>query len=1073
MNKSIIIPGVLSVMLLASTAGMSADKTKMDTALRSERSGSSSAELKSGAGGILQIIDLPAGGPLFSFMYDGRPSGTLLPTWPRENEVVKLDQSRTKHIIKWRDLKTQLEVRLVAVKYNDFPVVEWTVFIKNTGSADTPLLADIQGIDLSLRDGQGEFVLRTIRGDDCSALSYQPLVMEMHTGEAKKFAPAGGRPSNAAFPYYNIIMSDGGLILAVGWPGQWAASFTCDAEHGLRIVAGQELTHLYLKSGEEIRTPLVALLSWRGTDLQNAQNIWRRWMWTHNVPRTTDGKLPPPILFGNTSLEFNEMCDANEENQKYFIDRYRREGVKLDYWWMDAGWYPCGGQWPNTGTWEPDAKRFPAGLRAISDYAQKQGVKTLVWFEPERVANGTWLSENHPKWLLGGTLLNLGNPDAQKWLTDHVDRTLREQGIALYRQDFNMDPLAYWRKNDPPDRQGITENLHVQGYLAYWDELRRRNPNLVIDSCASGGRRNDLETMRRAVALHPTDYNYTHLAAKQAFHYCLFQWIPYFGSNTLPIDTVDTYAFRSGHGMGVVLGYDLRRKDLDCALLGKLVEQWRAIVPFYYGDYYPLTPYSIDEDQWIAWQFHRPEQDDGAVEAFRRSRSKDVSMRFKLYGLDADAAYELKDLDNDRALKISGRELMQKGFQVELPGRRQAATIIYKRLRTLSAIITASPQTGEVPLTVTYSATGSCDPNGKIVHYAWQFGDGSSAKGLNAKHTYASPGTYVTKLTVKNNKGMTDAADVTIAVTPEDTLPPTVASATANGDADKVVVTFSEPVEQAGSQVVSNYAIDHGIKVSAASLGPDLQTVTLKTSLLSEGITYSLSVYNIKDRAAKPHSVQTNTLKTFKHTSLIAHWKLDDGQGLIANDSSGNALNGTLLSGPTWVDSDIGGTLSFDGVDDYVTTNTYFPDLTLPFSISLWVNPAASQVRYADVLGNHGEPYVGLSIQQDKDNTNLFGFGYGDGKQWQGSGNVQLNANQWQHLAVVCDGTTATLYVDGEKRASGPAANPIASNPAQDFKLGQGYHTGRYFHGLLRDVRIYKRALSSAEITGLAKVNKQ
>ena len=66
-------------------------------------------------------------------------------------------------------------------------------------------------------------------------------------------------------------------------------------------------------------------------------------------------------------------------------------------------------------------------------------------------------------------------------------------------------------------------------------------PNLIIDSCASGGRRNDLETMRRAIALHPTDYNYGHLAAKQAFHSSLFQWLPCFGSNTVPVDTVNAY----------------------------------------------------------------------------------------------------------------------------------------------------------------------------------------------------------------------------------------------------------------------------------------------------------------------------------------------------------------------------------------------------------------------------------------------------------------------------------------------------------------------------------------------------
>ncbi len=193
-----------------------------------------------------------------------------------------------------------------------------------------------------------------------------------------------------------------------------------------------------------------------------------------------------------------------------------------------------------------------------------------MWFEPERVAPDRWLSNNHPQWILGGKqggILNLGNPAARQWLTDHVDKMLSGQGIDVYRQDFNIDPLGFWRGNDPPDRQGLTENLHVQGYLAYWDELRRRHPNLLIDSCASGGRRNDLETMRRAVALHPTDYDYENLAMKQAFHSSLFQWLPYFGSNTLPVGSVDAYAFRSGHAMGVVLGYDFRRKDLDYALL--------------------------------------------------------------------------------------------------------------------------------------------------------------------------------------------------------------------------------------------------------------------------------------------------------------------------------------------------------------------------------------------------------------------------------------------------------------------------------------------------------------------------
>jgi alpha-galactosidase len=150
------------------------------------------------------------------------------------------------------------------------------------------------------------------------------------------------------------------------------------------------------------------------------------------------------------------MINANTRNQIQFIDRYREEKLNLDYWWMDAGWYWNKTGWPNTGTWEVDTNRFPGGLRPICDHAHTGGEKIIVWFEPERVTAGTWLWDKHPEWLLGD-LLNLGNEQARLWLTDHVSRMLTEQGIDLYRQDFNIDPLPYWRRNDTPDRQGITE----------------------------------------------------------------------------------------------------------------------------------------------------------------------------------------------------------------------------------------------------------------------------------------------------------------------------------------------------------------------------------------------------------------------------------------------------------------------------------------------------------------------------------------------------------------------------------------------------------------------------------------
>ena len=161
--------------------------------------------------------------------------------------------------------------------------------------------------------------------------------------------------------------------------------------------------------------------------------------------------------------------------------------------------------------------------------------------------------------------------------------------------------------------------------------------------------------------------------------------------------------------------------------------------------------------------------------------------------------------------------------------------------------------------------------------------------------------------------------------------------------------------------------------------------------------------------------------------------------------------------------------MSFDGSDALVETETFLPDLAIPLTISLWVNPAPTQNVHADILGNHGEPFVGVNLQQDGTNVNRFGFGYGDGRKWQGTGSAQLAAGKWQHVAVVCDGETSVLYVDGVEKSKGPGKGPLAANPNQNFKLGQGYHSNRYFRGLLSDVRIYREALPAAKVAELAK----
>lgn len=632
-------------------------------------------------------IDLP-----FSFTYDKQSSTKLLKDWPLARSTEKLDDCRTQHTLTWTDPKTGLQLRCVGIHYHDFPTVEWTLYFKNTGAKDTPIIENIQALEMDIsRGGVGDFLLHHAVGSPANGSDYGPLETPLSPGAKKRITAAGGRPTNTDMSYFNLEGVNEGTIIVVGWPGQWAAYFIRDNSDVIHIRAGQELTHFKLLPGEEVRSPLIVLQFWNG-DWIRAQNIWRQWMMAHSMPKP-GGKLPPPQFVASSSRAYEEMIKANEQNQIMHIDRYLEEGLKLDYWWMDAGWYVNKTGWPNVGTWEVDPKRFPQGFKPISAHAHSKGVKILVWFEPERVTAGTWLTENHPEWVLGGAkggLLNLGNSEAWKWLTNHIDKLLTEQGIDLYRQDFNMDPLGYWRGNDSPDRQGITEIKHVTGYLAYWDELRKRHPDMLIDSCASGGRRNDVETMRRAVPLWRSDYAYE-ATGHQCMTYGISLWLPYHGTGTVAsasapyygggFTKVEPYAFWSNAAPSLGSGIDVRVKEIDYKTLRRLYNQWRNVSQYYYGDFYPLTTWTRDNTVWMGWQFDVPERGEGVVQVFRRPQCIYRAADLQLRGLDPGARYIATDLDQNKPLEMTGQDLIEKGLPVNIPDRPGAAVIAYKKVQ--------------------------------------------------------------------------------------------------------------------------------------------------------------------------------------------------------------------------------------------------------------------------------------------------------------------------------------------------------------------------------------------------------
>jgi alpha-galactosidase len=98
------------------------------------------------------------------------------------------------------------------------------------------------------------------------------------------------------------------------------------------------------------------------------------------------------------------------------------------------------------------------------------------------------------------------------------------------------------------------------------------------------------------------------------------------------------------------------------------------------GDYYPLTPYSIQPGDWIAWQFDRPDLRGGVVQAFRHETNALPSRVLCLQGLVRSAKYEVTDLDGGAPKRMSGKDLMEQGLTVDIKDKPGSAVILYKRL---------------------------------------------------------------------------------------------------------------------------------------------------------------------------------------------------------------------------------------------------------------------------------------------------------------------------------------------------------------------------------------------------------
>ncbi len=671
------------------------------------------------------IIDMIAAGIPFGFVYDGNDAETLLPQWAKRQETKRLDNGRSLTTASWTDKKTGLTVICETTRFEGFPAVEWLVRFRNDGVATTPIIENVQAMDLSLDTplADGRFVVHQLNGAPSDPSDFEPKTVALAPGTKHVMGGGGGRSSNKDFPFFRVDTGTGTLIVAVGWSGQWKATLQCrrgetkgteavavdpaqpankasSKETGgsrsiLHLTAGLELTRFRLNPGEGVRGPRMLVLSHQG-DPDRSYVVFRRLMLKHYVARAHGAKSisqqpiaaaggkgavePQPLLFCNTCFtrKGGWLNECNESNQISLIRALAPLGVQAVI--TDAGWFKGG--WPNgAGNWEFDPQKYPRGIGPVAAAAKECGMTYGLWFEPERVVVATPIDREHAPWVLRSKvahdrLLNFGVPEARRFFFEIVEQYLRLPGVGVYRQDFNIDPLPFWRENDEPDRQGVHEMKYIEDLYAFWDMIRAAHPDILMEECASGGRRVDLETVMRFQIHQKSDFWFDNLV-DQASLYALSRYLPN-GTISVPLDRLDDYSFHSAMASSLITGWIADDPHFNTARARQITDTYRSVRHLLNADWYGLTPWSRDLDHWLVSQYHRDDLAEGMILAFRRDKCG-PAVTVQLKGLTPESKYEIRSTTTGQTRQATGAEMMN-GLKLAIPQAPGSDLIVYRKL---------------------------------------------------------------------------------------------------------------------------------------------------------------------------------------------------------------------------------------------------------------------------------------------------------------------------------------------------------------------------------------------------------
>ena len=380
-----------------------------------------------------------------------------------------------------------------------------------------------------------------------------------------------------------------------------------------------------------------------------------------------------PILINNWEATY---FDFTEEALMQIARKAKECGVELFV--LDDGWFgQRSNDYAGLGDWIANRDRLPDGIAGIAQRIEDIGMKFGLWFEPEMVNKDSDLYRAHPDWILKTPQRRVSHGRNQyvldfsrKEVVDHIykmmEKILSQAKVSYIKWDMNRSITECYSSALPADRQGEIYHRYILGVYDLYERLTDKFPEILFESCASGGGRFDPGLLYYAPQGWASDDSDAVERLKIQYGTSMCYPISSIGSHVSVVPNhqvarVTPFHTRANVAYFGTFGYELDLNQLPDRMIDKVKEQiifmkeYREVLQF--GDFYRLkSPFQSNETVWMSVS---KDQKTALVGWYRILNGVNMPFsRVQLLGLNPDFLY----VNSQDGNKYYGDELMNLGL---------------------------------------------------------------------------------------------------------------------------------------------------------------------------------------------------------------------------------------------------------------------------------------------------------------------------------------------------------------------------------------------------------------------------